>query len=155
MPEHSLLCLCMGKHVQQRRETGWNIEDPSNRQRARKRGEERKARGGCGQETRLHHHMSAVVQCWKTPKSCPFGSRSAVCLPGGETRCPHAGQPHLWPNLGGFRVGKAFIAAKRSRRGVAIPLLMETKVSHGLICCLSPEMKMGFVTCLALFISLQ
>lgn len=87
-----------------------------------------------------------VFSFWEGVSTVFAGSRDVL---------PTQTSPHLWPNLGGFREGKAFIAAKQSGHGVAVLLPVGTKVSHGLMCCLSQGLQMGFVTCVALFMSLQ
>lgn len=135
----------------------WNTKDPSNGQRAGKRGEEKKARGGRGQETRLHRHMLAVKQYGQSLKSSPLGkgvstafAMSRDVLPAHRSTLTPAAQS----NLDSLWVGKAFTTTKRRGHRVAVPLPVGTEVSDGLMCCLSLGLRMGFVICLALFMSL-
>lgn len=87
---------------------GVETKRPVRQAESRKKGGEEKERG-CGRETRLHGHTSAVAQCWRTPKPSPLGRGSALLLLPAETRSPHTQTPTS-PSVGPGRPlgGKSF-----------------------------------------------
>lgn len=85
----------------------------------------------------------AVVQ-HQMPKSSPLGSQHFFC---GDPPAPPVKPEWLW-------VGKAFPSAEQKGHCAGDPLLLGTKVPNVLMCCLSSGLKMFFVICLDLFMSL-
>lgn len=140
-----------------------DAEGQGGKQKTRLTGREWGQRGGREESERMQAGDKTaspyVGRCatWANAEAFSFREGVSTAFAASREALP-AHRPTLTPaaqsNLDSLWAGKAFTTAQRRGHRVAVPLPTGSEVSDGLMRCLSPGLKMGFVICLALFMSL-